>query len=138
MLGFLKLHFSKIINSLCGSSTSEVLVVPQYYIFLPILWIGAERGRSIGGNFRRRRLSTGPIPEDVLEDSKEVGILLLLLFHWSGSRAKMMSTSGPQVRSNPLASSIVRPRKDFPLTFMISSPILNRPSLEKNNWKINK
>ena len=30
----------------------------------PMLWMGADRGLSMGGNFLLRRLSTGPIPVD--------------------------------------------------------------------------
>ena len=125
-----------------------------------ILWMGADRGLSMGGNFRRRRRSTGPIPEAADEGVKfdgfekfdgfwelaglfEIGPEFVLgigwsgwMICWSGSRAKIISTSGPQVLSRDLASSIVRPRRDLPLTLIISSPRRNRPSLkiEKKNF----
>ena len=102
------------------------------------LWMGADRGLSMGGNFRLRRRSTGPMgPPLVLlvllagagaaaDAVEEVGKASAR----SGSLARMMSTSGPQVLNRPLASSMVRPRSDLPFTLIISSPRRNLPSLE--------
>ena len=114
------------------------------------LWMGADRGLSMGGNFRLRRRSTGPMGPfgtPLLADGAgadraagtaagafEVGRASA----WSGSLARMMSTSGPQVLNRPLASSMVRPRSDLPFTLIISSPKRNLPSLEKQNRLVTK
>jgi len=77
---------------------------------------GADFGRSRTGS--RLRFLTGPLRGKTPLDDSEL----------SGARAMMTSTDPAMFRRTFRATSISRPRRLWPWTLTISSPIANRPS----------